>query len=421
MKRRFILTSILFRLGLCLTAAPAFAQDLLEVVDAAQITIQRKFPNRDSLARRIALEELERNARSEDPADRIIAAILERFPETSAVLFAKSDLNANGIPDEWERKFNVSAGFMAPASDEDADGFTLAQEYKAGTDPVDPLSHPKYITRVYASGVRRLRFDGLELVSVDTTKRDKRDWVAMFNVVRNSKKRGEFVHIGDRFRNDDVDFTVVDIKVDGKTREPVVFIRRADRDERIPCRPRRPVRDSVMQVKSLDSLRGRTFVSTVGDTFRLGSKKTGVETYRIVSADPDTKTIVVESVGENSETFKIPPVPNDLRVAKTASAKNTAQAKNAVTAKTAANAPVKTAAASAPARTAVTANPPARSAALPGKVEARAARPAAARTSVSANAPAGNASRTAAQPAAKKSKAEPLPIFHKKKNAQRWF
>ena len=197
MRHRSLLISFLLCFALCLTSsAPVFAENLLDVVDAAQATIRQKFPDRDSIARRMALEELEKNARSGEPDGQVIEAILEKFPETSDELFARSDRNSNGIPDEWEKKFNVSAGFTAPESDEDADGFSLLQEYDAGTDPVDPLSHPKYITQIYVSAVSRQRFPGLELLSVDRASWNKRDWVAAFDVIRNGKKRVEFVRIG---------------------------------------------------------------------------------------------------------------------------------------------------------------------------------------------------------------------------------
>ena len=136
MKHRFIFAMFLFCFALCpAMVTPVSAENLLEVVDAAQIVIRKKYPERDSLARKMAMEELENTARCGESDEQIIRAIMEKFPETSDELFAKSDLNGNGIPDDWEKTFKVSARFTAPESDEDADGFTLIQEYKAETDP----------------------------------------------------------------------------------------------------------------------------------------------------------------------------------------------------------------------------------------------------------------------------------------------
>ena len=332
MRNRFFSGSFLLCFALCLTtAAPVFAQNLLDVVEAAQNTIEKKYSNPDSIARKMALEELEKIARSDISDDQIVKAILEKYPETSVELATKSDLNSNGIPDAWEKKFKITAA--APDSDEDADGFCLLQEYKAGTDPLDPLSHPKYITQIYVSAVSRQRLADLSLISVDMANtNDKNKWVAAFNVVQNGTEKVEFVGNKGVFSNDNDHFRVVDFEIDEKTQKPIAYIQRFERAERIPCRLHQPVFDSVLQVKSLNSLNGRTFISQVGGTFQLGSKRTGEEIYKIVSADPDTKITIFESVGDKPETFKIPPLPGSAPAAKSApknaSAKSSAPAKS---------------------------------------------------------------------------------------------
>ena len=126
-------------------------------------------------------------------------------------------------------------------------------------------------------------------------------------MVRNGRKRAEFVRIGrganradaSSFSHNNVSFCVVDMEVDDKTREPVVYIQRFGKVERIPCRLGQSIYDPLCRVRFLNSLNAGTFTSSVGGTFKLGSEKTGEETYRIVSADPDTKMTVVESVGES--------------------------------------------------------------------------------------------------------------------------
>jgi len=225
-------------------------------------------------------------------------------------LDSKDDENSNGISDEWEKEYRISD--TDASSDEDNDGFSLLQEFKAKTDPTDPLSHPKYITQVYVDAISQQRFTGLELVSVDMTKSDKKDWVATFNVVRNNRKRSEFVRIDiGTFKNNNVDFSVVDIIVDEKTQAPIVYIQRVGKVERIACRPKQTVYDPAPRVRFLNSLFSRTFISSVGADFKLGTEKTGEELYTIISADPTTKEVVVESNGETPETFKLRPAPKD--------------------------------------------------------------------------------------------------------------
>ena len=229
-------------------------------------------------------------------------------------LAGKSDLNLNSIPDDWEKEMNIGAEYTNPESDEDSDGFSLTQEFKAKTNPTDPLSHPKYITQVYVSAVSRTRFTGLELVSVDRTKPDKKDWQATFSVVRNGNKRSAFVQIGgSTFSSNNVSFSVVDIEMDEKTQEPVVYIQRVGKaDERIVCRVKQPVYDPAPRVRLINSLyNNRTITTSVGAEFTLGTDKTGKEVYRVVSADATTKEVVVESKEETPETITIQPAPKE--------------------------------------------------------------------------------------------------------------
>jgi len=231
-------------------------------------------------------------------------------------LAGKSDLNSNGIPDEWEKEHGIASDQTQADSDEDNDGFTLTMEYKAKTDPTDPLSHPKYLSQVYVDAISQQRFTGLELVSVDMTKKDKKDWQVTFNVVRNDKKRTEFVQIErGTFKNNTTDFSVVDIEVDDKTQSPIVYIQRVGKVERIACRPKQPVYDPAPRVRFLNALFDNKFISQVGSNFKLGTEKTGEELYKVVSADPATKEVVVESVGDTPETFKVPLAPKDTPAA----------------------------------------------------------------------------------------------------------
>lgn len=231
-------------------------------------------------------------------------------------LLGKADLNNNGIPDDWEKEYSIALENSGADSDQDSDGFSLMQEYKAKTDPTDPLSHPKYLTQVYVSAVSRTRFTGLELVSVDMTKADKKDWQATFSVVRNGNKRSAFVRIsGSTFTHNNVSFSAVDIEVDDKTQEPIVYIQRVGKIERIPCRPKQTVYDPSPRVRFLNALYDRTFTSSVGADFTLGTDKTGKEVYRVSSADPSTKEVIVETVntdGTLGESFKLLPVPKDV-------------------------------------------------------------------------------------------------------------
>ncbi len=323
MKHSNMLTRFSLGLALCLAAAaPVFADSLLDVVEAAQNAIQKKYPSPDSIARKIALEELEKIARSGQTDEQIVRAILEKYPEATAEQSIQADQNLNGIPDEWERKYNVSARFAAPESDEDGDGFSLIREYRAGTNPVDPLSHPKYITQIYFTAIELVQINGLELLFVADPFQGhyNENREAAFSVVRNNRQRTEYARIkkysGTTFTNNGVSYYVDDIVDDPKTHEPVVYIKRDGDYWRIPCRIKQPIYDPRPRVRLLNALDGKTIVSRLDGTFKLGSKQTGEEEYEIVTADPDAKIVAVQSVGENPEEFKIPPVKEEPPAAK---------------------------------------------------------------------------------------------------------
>ena len=59
------------------------------------------------------------------------------------------DADADGLPDEWERKFGLNPNDASDAAaDADADGFTNAEELAAGTDPTNRNDHPDYLDSI---------------------------------------------------------------------------------------------------------------------------------------------------------------------------------------------------------------------------------------------------------------------------------
>ena len=239
----------------------------------------------------------------------------------SEKLQPEDDTNFNGIPDEWEKKFVLSE--TEAGSDQDGDGFTLKDEYAAETDPVDPLSHPKYVSYIYVDKATQPRFPGLQLNSVEMSKPDKKDWDIKFSTQvlsgNSVTKKSPIVRIGRQLKNIDskkknVDFTVVDIEMDEKTQEPVVYIQRVGKlDERIPCRRGQNVYDpqQKVQFKSALPLWSWTAAAESGAELKLGTEKTGEERYRFVSVDLKTKVAVVETLDEAPEAFTILPSPDD--------------------------------------------------------------------------------------------------------------
>ena len=56
------------------------------------------------------------------------------------------DTDKDGLPDEYEKKYALNPNDAKDIdADKDGDGFTNMEEFKAGTDPSDPDSHPDYL------------------------------------------------------------------------------------------------------------------------------------------------------------------------------------------------------------------------------------------------------------------------------------
>lgn len=199
----------------------------------------------------------------------------------------------------------------------------MKDEFEAKTDPTDPLSHPKYISYICVEKAVQPRFPGLQLVSVNMAKPDKKDWDISFSAqVLNGNtfaKKTPIIRIGRQFKSIDskrknVDFEVIDIELDEKTQEPVVYLRRVGQtDERIPCRKGQNVYDLLQKVQFGSALPLWTWSGTCesGAEFKLGTEKTGEERYRFVSVDLKTKEAVVETLDDPPKTFTIPPAPSD--------------------------------------------------------------------------------------------------------------
>ena len=88
-------------------------------------------------------------------------------PTPGAVTLASSDLDGDGIPNEYEARFELNAGLFGDAiADLDRDGVSNYWEYLSGTDPTDPLSRLTIRSIRYEiddlGPILQLSFDGIE-------------------------------------------------------------------------------------------------------------------------------------------------------------------------------------------------------------------------------------------------------------------
>lgn len=69
------------------------------------------------------------------------------------------DSNINGIPDEWEKKFNL---FVMDAkeveADQDSDGFSAREEFEGASNPRDAASHPSLVKKMSVAEIKPIDF-----------------------------------------------------------------------------------------------------------------------------------------------------------------------------------------------------------------------------------------------------------------------
>lgn len=249
----------------------------------------------------------------------VCGAELKPKEEAEGTDLVNNDENSNGIPDDWEKKYKIYSNVgVDSSSDDDKDGFTLSDEYHADTDPTDPLSHPTYVSRLYTYAVKTQAISGLKLKSVDNYGTDKTKWGASFSYTTKDKRSrsGTFRINSGTFDNNGISYSVVDIVEDTASSDLIVYIQAVGSTDKIECRRNQTVVDPNLRVTLTDTVFKKRLTYSVGRTITFGTNTTGKESYKIASADPATKTVVLEDVKDSTKTYKIGPQPDDTASSK---------------------------------------------------------------------------------------------------------
>jgi hypothetical protein len=106
-----------------------------------------------------------------------------RRSQLSQVAFSKTwghDYNGDGLPDDWQRRYfgETNSNWPAPRVDSDADGASNADEFAAGTDPLDK-SDSLNISITNLERGQRLEWDAQlgTIYQLQETSQLGRDWV----------------------------------------------------------------------------------------------------------------------------------------------------------------------------------------------------------------------------------------------------
>jgi hypothetical protein len=90
------------------------------------------------------IEPIEGKEKSCPDCFRIVPIDIEECPECGYLFVPSDDEDRDGMPNEWEDKYDVTDRKVPDANkDPDGDGYANIEEYHGGSDPGDPTSVPK--------------------------------------------------------------------------------------------------------------------------------------------------------------------------------------------------------------------------------------------------------------------------------------
>lgn len=215
--------------------------------------------------------------------------------ETVIVVAQSDDQNNNQIPDEWEKKYNV----LGKADvDSDHDGFTNLEEFRGKTNPKDPKSHPRYLTRLVLVGepkqktMEELLPKGVSFQGVVTLRRlDVAKKVAYFDIKEGKKDRmlpftvGEEITYRKKNAFDKVPptlgFKLAEIVTPEKGAAYALIERMTDDKLQLKCFEKKRICTEFTTFSFENTALGATTDAKTGETITLGTKETGEEKYKV--------------------------------------------------------------------------------------------------------------------------------------------
>jgi hypothetical protein len=214
-----------------------------------------------------------------------------------------ADSDGDGMPDEWERKYDLNPQDPADAElDSDEDGFTNLQEYKDGTDPLDAKSHKDFATLLRVVKIEAtplpIVFKGFFMENKD----GKQYSFAYQKATLRAKVGDQIANVNDKIDSGfklvsiNEDAEVVENKATGmKTKLPTAVVSSGDKTFTLSVDKIANDTDYKITIAKDFGDKGEIIIDG-GKEFRIGDK-----VYRVVKADKEALKAVIRCDADKSE------------------------------------------------------------------------------------------------------------------------
>ncbi|HOE61175.1 MAG TPA: thrombospondin type 3 repeat-containing protein [Kiritimatiellia bacterium] len=208
------------------------------------------------------------------------------------------DTDRDGIPDKEEIRLGLNPLDPADAKgDLDGDGFSNLEEFLAGTDPKDPKSHPALVNLLR---VKELRGKRLPLIFSGVNKMPDGKLQLVFNQTA-PIPRTFWIREGERIGDSDYVAEQVEIKFEDRDNPRMPGLKMRVDVSRVTLLRQSDKKKIVLQINERDKNTDIEAVivlpldQTEYTVIENSTLKVREETYRVLTIDADTTTVIIES------------------------------------------------------------------------------------------------------------------------------